>query len=1007
MRPLTWILVVFLLAFPVTATASSITWINDGADGWGALDDWDGPNIELIDDAVNDNDSRLSNLGDCSSSPCDLTASTTMNGNILLDSVHAANASAHHTAPTASTLSGVNAGTDLTADLEEEAHASEHAENAADEVLGESLGTACADGQILKADATGGLVCAADDTGAGSTSIVEDRFDMVVDLQDAGTWPVGATNDCEALRKAFEGGMDTTSSGDYRVSITGSATCDFSEMLDVGRYRIAWGYLPHDGSADPYTNNVDLSVAAEWMDCSGAPCTKNAGELFVEYHGVHVTLSVGAADEPVVGLQRGNQYNNGFGDGIVNGVVHESGSLQISLTGDNDDNKFLEAVLGLASTELLQSPSGDCGGTGAGGGGVIGVFDTGYLRNHSTTTIDIDFSGSNECTVGHVMQDTWNSAVETLRVRNANHGMIVYGTNAKTVSNATINGSNVGLSIGDYTNGGSRVFNADCVSGTCSAIEVGATARVRASTFEGNPGGNVVVYDGGFSGEYTEEASNAFDWNHGQLFYGGYCNHAGDRYKACGSDTDCPMAAACTPPSGTILVNGAETTAGMSGHRQNPLFYGYYLGENAIAAAGQNKMSLVGGNASGRFTASLVTDLFSDIVNEKEGTEDWQEVNGNCVDITQADAADAFPLHEGTGIRVDKVNVSCGATGMGMNLDNWASGAGAGTAIDWTTGTGALPSRQAFLRVYIPAEALDADGNDEMRDFSWALRVQIGDNPTDPDDWRFSHPSSGFGGAGVLQAGWNSLSIDLDNPTNDDAFDPDIDTIDTIRIFLEWGEADDTVPGFVFDNLYGRGQEMYAFGADAAATLPLNLDTMEADDTVWVPNYSGLVSNNMHYTRVSTSSTDTTFPDEECFQGENDNSASGVACAPAAVDIDGADAMSARFSIAPYDPVFYKWIDCHYGAETNWDAGDTFSIYLDEFSVADDGSAVTSLGAISVVTFTEYTSDKLTHDAINQLGAPKEFHALRKDDTTDGTGTPLALQVDCDLAWFPLPWLSR
>lgn len=62
-----------------------------------------------------------------------------------------------------------NAGTDITADLEEEAHSSEHSENAADEILGENLGTACSANQILKADATGGLVCAADDTGGSPT----------------------------------------------------------------------------------------------------------------------------------------------------------------------------------------------------------------------------------------------------------------------------------------------------------------------------------------------------------------------------------------------------------------------------------------------------------------------------------------------------------------------------------------------------------------------------------------------------------------------------------------------------------------------------------------------------------------------------------------------------------------------------------------------------------------------------------------------------------------------
>lgn len=52
-----------------------------------------------------------------------------------------------------------HAGTDLLTDLEEETHASEHQENGADEMLVEDMGTACTDGQVFKANATGGAAC--------------------------------------------------------------------------------------------------------------------------------------------------------------------------------------------------------------------------------------------------------------------------------------------------------------------------------------------------------------------------------------------------------------------------------------------------------------------------------------------------------------------------------------------------------------------------------------------------------------------------------------------------------------------------------------------------------------------------------------------------------------------------------------------------------------------------------------------------------------------------------
>lgn len=45
-----------------------------------------------------------------------------------------------------------------------------YAENGAEEMLGETMGTACSENQILKANATGGLVCAADADSGGATA---------------------------------------------------------------------------------------------------------------------------------------------------------------------------------------------------------------------------------------------------------------------------------------------------------------------------------------------------------------------------------------------------------------------------------------------------------------------------------------------------------------------------------------------------------------------------------------------------------------------------------------------------------------------------------------------------------------------------------------------------------------------------------------------------------------------------------------------------------------------
>lgn len=79
-------LLVWLMAAP--AYAGTITWVNDGADGWGAGDDWDADNINLIETAVDDNarDTHYYVVDDGSLSQADIhaaiTAACTQVGNI-------------------------------------------------------------------------------------------------------------------------------------------------------------------------------------------------------------------------------------------------------------------------------------------------------------------------------------------------------------------------------------------------------------------------------------------------------------------------------------------------------------------------------------------------------------------------------------------------------------------------------------------------------------------------------------------------------------------------------------------------------------------------------------------------------------------------------------------------------------------------------------------------------------------------------------------------------------
>lgn len=126
------------------------------------------------------------------------------------------------------------------ATLEEDAHEAEHRENGADELLGENLGTACAENQILKANATGGMDCAADSTG-GSPS-----FDAIT----------GGTNTGAAMLVGTGASLAPTGSGSI-VSTDLQAASEVVSDAEVVDTLTASNYLPLAGGT--MTGDITLS----------------------------------------------------------------------------------------------------------------------------------------------------------------------------------------------------------------------------------------------------------------------------------------------------------------------------------------------------------------------------------------------------------------------------------------------------------------------------------------------------------------------------------------------------------------------------------------------------------------------------------------------------------------------------------------------------------------------------------------------------------------------------
>lgn len=118
-----------------------------------------------------------------------------------------------------------------TADYEEEAHAAEHAENGADELLAEALGTACSDGEILKANASGGVICGTAGS-ASFTTLDADYGDETV----TSTWNLGGAllelpnstaptgTDCDDAAEAGRVHIDTNAGSGQQVYVCEGVT---------------------------------------------------------------------------------------------------------------------------------------------------------------------------------------------------------------------------------------------------------------------------------------------------------------------------------------------------------------------------------------------------------------------------------------------------------------------------------------------------------------------------------------------------------------------------------------------------------------------------------------------------------------------------------------------------------------------------------------------------------------------------------------------------------------
>jgi hypothetical protein len=170
-------------------------------------------------------------------------------------------------------------------------------ENGASELTGETLGTACAENQILKANATGGLDCAADATGAGGSAITfdigDDGGNDSVDVTEIAT--TGDTNTIftePIADKILIAVGNNWPTADAATALSGDPTdCGANEFAQS---IVASGNLTCAAIADadvPDTITIDTATTASALAANGGNCAAGSAPLGVDAAGAVETCT--------------------------------------------------------------------------------------------------------------------------------------------------------------------------------------------------------------------------------------------------------------------------------------------------------------------------------------------------------------------------------------------------------------------------------------------------------------------------------------------------------------------------------------------------------------------------------------------------------------------------------------------------------------------------------------------------------------------------------------------
>lgn len=552
-----------------------------------------------------------------------------------------------------------NAGTDVTADLEEEAHETEHRENGADELLGENLGTACAENEILKANATGGLGCAADNDSGGATawSAIGDAagdgsIDLVATEQDITAANDTANDEILELSNTDADRANTVTTFQISDADQDDANAVYQRMVsDIdGTPRVDYEFSQTGFTAVlPINPPAEAYDATGWNSDTGAPQKDAVRDQFEAEPSATRTLTnktLTAADN-VIEADTGDSATSFF----------SAGTLELARGGTNQSSWTASRCVQVnAGGTALESAAAACG---SGGGTEVDIqlFEVADTGTDWTLPTDGQWITVTACAGGGGGGGGTGNAVSNVRGGGGGGGGGFCATRTFQASDIS---SPVTVTVGDGGTGGTAGSSAAGGDGSAGGTsQFGSYIIVRGG---GGGAGNAAGAAGGAGAGCTTAGASAT---------GTTGVNSGDCFVAANSTTQVATA-----------VGGGSVTADSNGS----FGFGSYAGGAAGATSSSTGAALAADSAGGTsFFSGAGGGPGGGVNNANPGTAQNGGAGGN--------AGPAVAGLNGGGGAAGATASACGAGGEGQpgnaainTFRPGGQGGGGGASKNSTTG---------------------------------------------------------------------------------------------------------------------------------------------------------------------------------------------------------------------------------------------------------------------------------------------------------------------------------